>query len=340
MAIRSVTTYPDLLGEYLKGGSNSTEVETIELMTQANTLLLDANVLKCNRGMSHLINIRSGLPTSFWTKYYEGIQPTAGTTISQLEGTAMLQSSSIIDEDLLRASENPNKERMTEAISHLEDMGQEVCRSIFYGNRDANSSQFNGFAPRFNELSGSANSGQVVDAGGVGFDNTSIWFVTWGDRQSSIIYPGSTMAGIARKDHGSQRVEGVMDANGMRGSFYGQEERFTWQAGLAVADWRYVVRICNIDVSLLQSGNVPLYKFLNRAFYKHRSSVSPKGHTSIYCNQQVKEALDLQSTNQGANDNFIRLRQGEDIQGKMVDTYKGYPVKIAEALLNTEARVT
>lgn len=340
MAIRSVTTYPDLLGEYLKGGANSTEVETIELMTQANTLLLDANILKCNRGMSHLINIRSGLPTSFWTKYYEGIQPTAGTTTSQLEGTAMLKSSCVIDDDFLRASENPNKERMTEALSHLEDMGQEVCRSIFYGNRDANSSQFNGFAPRFNDLLGSANSGQVISAGGTGNDNTSIYFVTWGDRQSSIIYPGNTMAGIERKDHGSQRVEGIMGANGRAGSFYGQEERFTWQAGLAVADWRYVVRICNIDVSLLQAGNVALYKFLNQAFYRHRSSISPKGNTSIYCNQQVKEALDLQSTNQGAADNFIRLRQGTDIQGKMVDTYKGYPVKIAEALLNTEARVT
>ena len=338
MAVKSTRTYSDLLDVYLKGGSDKSEVETIELMTQNNTVLMDANVLKCNRGTSHLINIRSGLPTSFWSKYYEGIQPTAGTTTSQTEGTAMLKSSCVIDDDLLKASDSPNDERMSAAAGHLEDMGQEVCRSIFYGNHDANSSQFNGFSPRFNSKTGSANSSQIIDAGGTGNDNTSIWFVTWGDRQSSIIYPGSTMAGIQRKNHGSQRIEGTMAANGKVGTFYGQEERFTWHAGLAVADWRYVVRICNIDVSNLRDGNVKLYNLLNQAFYRHEGSESPKGMTSIYCNREVREALDAQATNQGSADNYVRLKPAE-IQGKMVETYKGYAVQNTSALLNTEARV-
>ena len=33
------------------------------------------------------------------------------------------------------------------------------------------------------------------------------------------------------------------------------QERWQWKAGIALKDWRYVVRICNIDVSNLAGGS-------------------------------------------------------------------------------------
>ncbi len=122
-------------------------------------------------------------------------------------------------------------------------MSQEVASKIIYGNTADDPEEFMGLAPRFNDTT-AANGGQIIDAGGTGSDNTSVWFVTWGDNQCQLLYPKGTQAGVQREDHGEQRVT---DDNG--NAYYAKEEKFTWHVGLAVKDWRYVSRIANIDVS-------------------------------------------------------------------------------------------
>ena len=333
MAVKSITRYADLVDTNLSGGYDRGDVETVNLMTQNNELLNDAELMKCNMGDSHRVEIMTGLPESYWTKYYEGVQPSNGTMAIVDESTAMLQASSQIDINLLKVSENPKKDRMNKAEGHLESMSQNICRHIFYGNSDKNSSQIGGLSVRFNSLNGSANSSQVIDAGGTGSDNTSIWFVTWSPTKTSIIYPGNTVAGISREDKGEQRV-----ADSKGGAFYVQEERFTWHGGLCVSDYRYVSRVCNIDVSQLQAGNVKLYDFLSEAFYAHRGSEVKSGRTFVYCNRTIREALDRLARNAGSGDNFVRL-EPDQVQGKLIKTYQGYPVRSTEAILNTEERV-
>jgi hypothetical protein len=115
-------------------------------------------------------------------------------------------------------------------------------------------------------------------------------------------------------------------------------EKFTWDIGLSVRDWRYVARIANIDVSDMQAGNVQLYNYMRRAYYRLQQRRVAGGRCAIYCNRDVLEALDALGTNAGASDNFIRLRPME-IEGKEVMTYRGIPIRETDALLNTEARV-
>lgn len=333
MAVKSITRYSDLIDMNLSSGYKKGDIETVNLMTQNNELLNDAELVMCNMGDSHRVEIMTGLPESYWTKYYEGIQPSTGTMAIVNEGTAMLQASSQIDVQLLNVSNNPKKDRTNKAEGHLESMAQNVCRHIFYGNSDKDSSQFGGLSSRFNSLNGSANSSQVIDAGGTGNDNTSIWFVTWSPTKTSIIYPGSTTVGISREDKGEQRVS---DNNG-RGYFV-EEDRFTWNGGLCVSDYRYVSRVCNIDVNQLIAGNVKLYNFLSDAFYAHRGSEVMSGRTYVYCNRTVRQALDRLARNAGASDNFVRL-EPDQLQGKLIKTYQGYPVRSTEAILNTEERV-
>ncbi len=45
------------------------------------------------------------------------------------------------------------------------------------------------------------------------------------------------------------------DANG--GKYEGYRTHYKWDNGLALRDWRYVVRIANIDVSNLQNHPLP-----------------------------------------------------------------------------------
>jgi len=76
-------------------------------------------------------------------------------------------------------------------------MSNDMANTIFYGNTDTDPEQFMGLAPRFNSLC-AENGGQIVDAGGTGADNASIWFVVWGERTCHGIYPASETAGLGR----------------------------------------------------------------------------------------------------------------------------------------------
>lgn len=326
-------TFVDLIDVYKQQDGRGEFVEVIEMLMEMNPILDDALTVECNKGTTHLHTIRTGLPSVTWGKLYQGI-PQSKSTKAQVEDTAgFVEGLSTVDTRLLDLSTNPGAVRLGEAMSYIEAMNQEVAGKMFYGNTASDPEEFMGLAPRFNDLS-APNGNQIIDAGGTGSDNTSIWFVTWGDNQTHLLYPKGTVAGIQREDMGKQRV---LDGN--NNAYYAMEEKFCWNVGLAVKDWRYVCRIANIDVSDMQAGSVQLYDFMRKAYYQLQNRRVAGGRLAIYCNRDVLEALDALSTNAGATDSFVRLKPME-IEGKEVMTYRGIPIRETDALLNTEARVT
>lgn len=334
------STYVDLV-DVLKGKEGmQVEAKVIEQLATVNPILEDAVAVPCNLGMRHRTTVRSGLPSVAWGRLYQGIAQSKSTKVQVEDTTGFVEGLSSVDTRLLELVNNEGAVRGSEAMSFLESMSQEVSSKVFYGSTKTAPDEFMGLAPRFSDLS-ARNGGQIVDGGGTGSDNTSIWMVTWGENQCNLLYPENTAAGIVREDHGKQRV---LDGN--NNPYYVKEESFRWHVGLTVRDWRYVVRIANIDVSDMRSGTVDLYGLLRSGFYKMqnrrqvRSEQAPAsvGRIAIYCNRDVKEALDTLSTNAGNSDNFVRLKTME-LQGKEIETYRGIPVREEDALLNTEARV-
>jgi len=325
-------SFVDLIDIYKQQDGNGQYIPIIEMLAEMNPILDDAVAVECNKGTTHLHTVRSGLPSVTWGQLYKGI-PQSKSGKSQVEDTTgFVEGLSTIDKRLLELSANEGAVRLSEAMSYLEAMNQEVASKIFYGNSATDPEEFMGLAPRFNDLS-APNGNQIIDAGGTGSDNTSIWMVTWGDNQCQLLYPKGTKAGVQREDMGEQRLT---DASG--NPYYGKEELFRWHVGLAVKDWRYVSRVANIDVSNMAAGSVALYDFLRKAYWKLQSRRVAGGKTAIYCNRDVMEALDALSTNAGASDSFIRLTPME-IEGKEVLTYRGIPIRETDAILNTEARV-
>lgn len=325
-------SFVDLIDIYKQQDGEGKYIPIIEMLTEMNPILDDAMAVECNKGTSHLHTVRSGLPSVTWGKLYQGI-PQSKSGKSQVEDTTgFVEGLSTIDKRLLELSTNEGAVRLSEAMSYLEAMNQEVATKMFYGNSATDPEEFMGLAPRFNDL-GAANGNQIIDAGGTGADNTSIWFVTWGDNQCHLLYPKGTKAGVQREDMGEQRL-----TDGSGNPYYGKEELFRWHIGLAVKDWRYVSRIANVDVSLMEAGSVALYDFMRKAYWKLQSRRVAGGKMAIYCNRDVMEALDALSTNAGASDSFIRLTPMQ-IEGKEVLTYRGIPIRESDALINTEARV-
>lgn len=326
-------TYVDLIDIYKLQDGKGQFIPVIEMLMEMNPMLDDAIAVECNKGTTHLHTVRSGLPDVTWGMLYQGIPNSKGKTSQVEDTTGFVEGLSTIDKRLLELSTNEGAVRLSEAQAYLESMSQEVATKLIYGNSATDPEEFMGLAPRFNSLA-AANGNQIIDAGGTGSDNTSIWFVTWGDNQCNLLYPKGTQAGVQREDMGEQRV-----TDGSGNAYYAMEEKFTWHVGLAVKDWRYVSRVANIDVSLMQAGSVALYDFMRKAYYKLQNRRVAGGNMAIYCNRDVLEALDALASNAGASDSFIRLKTGTDIQGNEVTTYRGIPIRESDAIINTEARV-
>jgi len=324
--------FVDLIDIYKQQDGHGNFVPVIEILTKMNPILDDAIAVECNKGTTHLHTIRTGLPDVAWGMLYKGIAQSKSQKAQVEDTTGFVEGLSTVDSRLLKLSTNEGAVRLSEANSFLEAMSQEVAAKIFYGNTNSDPEQFMGLAPRFNDKN-APNGNQIIDAGGTGSVNTSIWFVTWGENQCHLLYPQGTKAGIDRQDMGEQRV---LDANG--NPYFAKEEKFTWHVGLAVRDWRYVARIANIDTTNMAAGTVKLYDFLRKAYYKLQNRRVQAGKIAIYANRDVLEVLDALATNAGASDSFIRLRPME-IQGEQVLTYRGIPIRETDALLNTEARV-
>ena len=325
-------SFVDLIDVYKSQDGRGQFVPVIEMLMEMNPMLDDAIAVECNKGTTHLHTVRSGLPTVTWGKLYQGIPNSKGQKAQVEDTTGFVEGLSTVDKRLLELSTNEGAVRLSEAQSYLEAMSQEVATKLIYGNSASDPEEFMGLAPRFNDTT-AANGGQIVLAGGTGSDNTSIWFVTWGDNQCNLLYPSGTSAGVQRDDKGEQRV---LDGSG--NAYYAKEELFTWHIGLAVKDWRYVARIANIDVSQIAAGSIALYDFMRKAYYKLQNRRVAGGKMAIYCNRDVLEALDALATNAGTSDSFVRLKPME-IEGKEVMTYRGIPIRETDAIINTEALV-
>ena len=235
------STYINLIDVHKQNDPRTGEI--IEVLKQQNPVLDDAVAMECNMGAIHRHGIRTGLPTPAWGRLYQGI-PQSKSSIQQVDDTTgFLEARSGVDTRLLKLSKNPAALRLGEARAHMEAMNQEMARGLFYHDTATTPEKFKGLAARYGVIGGDGAGNQIVDAGGTGSDNTSIWFVTWGDHATHLLYPEGTKAGVDRQDKGEQRVT---DSNG--DAYYVKEETFEWHIGLAVKDWRYNARVANLDV--------------------------------------------------------------------------------------------
>jgi hypothetical protein len=316
--------------------------DVVEALTNLTPFMKDANVVTCNSGTAHRVSIRTGLPSVSWGALYQGIVQSKGNYTEVKDETGFVEGLSSVDERLLALKPAESaKLRLVEGNGFLESIAQTVDGAIWYSDVKIAGKQFHGLSPRYNALANY----NVISGGGTGSNNASIWFVTHGDAQTSIIVPENIPAGVQREDMGRQRV---LDAN--NNPFYVKEEKFTQHVGLTVKDWRYNGRIANIDVPSVIAGTVALNPLMRHMFYRlqgrraylmqDKPGQMHPGNTVIYMNRTLMEALDAEGTNARPGfDNFIRLVPME-IQGETVQTWRGMPIRETDGLLNTETLVS
>lgn len=319
----------------------------VELLSQTNEILADMLVMEGNLPTGHKTTVRTGLPTATWRLLNAGVALSKSTTAQIVESTGNLEAESQIDVDIAALNGNSAAFRLSESRAFLEAMNQQMAATVIYGNTATNPERFLGLAPRYNTvtLANAQTAANVIDGGGVGSTNTSLWVVTWSADTVFGIFPKGQITGLQHQDMGKWRV-----LDGSNNPYWALVDHYKWQVGLAVRDWRFAVRVCNIDVTLLSGGSAAnLINLLVRAFYRlpvGPSSAMPvqtsdangisgaMGRTAIYCNRVVRTYLDLQAMNK-----TNVLLQMEQWNGRPVTTFRGIPIRTVDAILNNEARV-
>jgi hypothetical protein len=239
-----VPTLIDMAKSLAPDGSIAT---VAEILTETNEMLVDIPFFEGNLPTGHRTTIRTGIPAPTWRQFYGGVQPSKSTRAQITDTCAMMEAYGLVDKALADLSPNLAAFRMSEDYAHIEGMSQAAQQAFIYGSAATDITQFNGLAPRFNALTGAGNSQNIISAGGVGSDNASIWLVLWGEQTVHGIYPKGSQAGLQMRDLGEQTA---ISSDG-NGDFQAYRSHYRWDLGLCVRDWRYVVRICNIDRSLL-----------------------------------------------------------------------------------------
>lgn len=333
MAALAVTN-PTLLDLAKRTDPDGKIASIVEILNETNEILADMTWMEGNLPTGHRSTIRTGLPTPTWRKLYGGVQPTKSRTAQVTDNCGNLEAYAEVDVDLAKLNGNTAEFRLSEDRPHIEGMNQEVSDTLFYGNEGTEPEAFTGLGPRFNSTTAD-NGGNIVPGGGAGTDNASIWLVVWGPNTVHGIVPKGSKAGLQVNDLGEVTIE---DANGSNGGrFQAFRTHYKWQAGLCVRDWRYVVRIPNIDKSALtkdasSGADLPDLMFQAMDLIPNLQA----GRAAFYMSRYVRGFLRRQAVNK-TKDSTLTI---ENVGGKPLVSFQGIPTRRCDALAADEALVS
>lgn len=310
----------------------------VEALSESNMILEDMMFKEGNLPTGERVTIRTGLPTVYYRMMNAGIPKSKSTTAQITENAAELTALSEIDKSTADLEGDVNGFRLSESMAFLEAMSQRQAQTLFYGSA-ANPEEYVGLANRYSDLS-ATNGQNIISAGGAGSDNSSVWLVSWGANTVHGVFPKGSVAGIQHKDHG---VDWAFDANNDR--FEAYIDSYKWHNGLVVKDWRYAVRIPNIDISDLVAltgtqaitASTSIIKLMSRAIDRLPTQT---GNMAFYCNRTVASHLriiGLEKSNAAVTVEPALNQFGENI---MVTRFLGIPVRLVDQLTETETVVS
>lgn len=329
-------TIADVAKEFAPDGS---KLITAEILEQSTPIMEDMPWIEGNLPTGHKTALRTELPPSSWVGFYQGITPGKGRKQNITFNTAMQRAISETDRNLLALSKDERIMLMEDAKAHIMGMGQDFEDQLIYGAK-SEPEKFPGIMATYDHLSTSETDVgyNVIDAGGTtAGQNTSILFIYWGATNIHGIYPQGSVAGLSKEDYGNV----LAPAPDAGGDYEVRKIIYRMDGGLAIPDWRSVVRIANVDVpSLADAGKstysgAALVNLLIKASHLFKPQVRG-GTPMIYCNRTITTALDLIANNKTT----LAISSSENVEGKAKISFRGVPIRLADRILDTEDPVT
>jgi hypothetical protein len=337
MAALSVTN-PTLLDLAKRTDPDGKIAAVAEILNETNEVLADMSFVEGNLPTGHRTTVRTGVPAPTWRKLYGGVQPTKSTTAQVTDNTGMLEAYAEVDKALADLNGNTAAFRLSEDRAFIEGMNQEVADTLFYGNEGTEPEAFTGLSPRYNSLS-AANAENIIAGGGAGTDNASIWLIVWGPNSVHGIIPKGSKAGLQVNDKGQVTIE---DVDGSGGRMEAYRTHYRWDVGLTLRDWRFAVRIPNIDKSLLSttytagafSSGADLSDLIFQAVTQIPNMSA--GRPALYMSRNTLSFLRRQVSAKTQGSTLT----AENVGGQMVERFMGIPLRRVDALAADEALVS
>lgn len=305
----------------------------VDSLKERNEILDDMSWMEGNTPTGNITTSVSGYPTNMWRRFNQRVPIDHGETVQIMDTCGMMEGYSEVDVALADLNGNSAAWRMRQDMMRVNSMMIQMAKTLFHGAEADNPASFNGLSTRFNDLS-AKNAVNILPAGGTGTDNTSMWLVCWGPNTVTGIVPANSRTGFQISNKGQK----TLDENNTRMEVY--RTHYRWDAGLAVMDWRYIVRICNIDRSTIKATSTGyaapnLIDLMIRATHLIQDTIS--GRCAFYCDRDVLTFLELQLNDRLKNST---LNYEQLANGKRVITFKGIPIRRCDQLEVDETLVS
>jgi hypothetical protein len=306
-------------------------MRVVEALKKRSAALQDAVWVESNEQTGHTFTSRTALPTVAWRRFNQGVSPSKSRASTLTETCGMCEGASQVDVKLANLNGDAAAYRAGEDLAFVQSFNHEIETGIFYHSTRTAPEKFMGLSPRLDVSTGVGGS-QIIkcDAAAAGNDQTSIWLVAWSPDTVFMIYPRGSAAGLASDDMGKQWID---DGSGTGKKYRAWVTHWGWDVGLAVKDWRYLVRIANVDTSLLAANGTTVIEAMIKAYHQLQDTVT--GRLAYYVNRIVGTYLHLQAMNATKNSTLTI----ENVGGKPVTMFLGVPVRETDAITNTEAVV-
>ena len=160
-----------------------------------NPWLDDIVWMKGNMPNGNQTTTVAGYPTSMYRRYNQRVPVSHGRTVQHMDTVGWIEGYDEVDKKLADLSGNADAYRMRQARMRHNSMINQWGSTLFHGSEADDPASFNGLGPRFADKS-AANKRNILDAGGSGSDNTSIWLVVWSDNDLRRNYASQFACGL------------------------------------------------------------------------------------------------------------------------------------------------
>jgi hypothetical protein len=301
----------------------------VEILSKKNPILQDAAVREGNLQTGHRFTTRNTEPALGWRRFNDGVVPSKSTTTQYDESCGMLEGFSRVDCGLAKLNGNEAAFRASEDMAFLSAMNREAVRALIYSSVDDNPEEIHGLSTRYDLLATAnvVNGATYTGTTAAGNEQSSIWFVCWGDETTYLIYPKGMLAGLQSEDLAKQ----IVDAGSSK-IYTAWVTHWMWNLGLCVQDRRQVARVCNLDSADINTvaEMALIVDAMVAAYYKLYDPTA--GRLMIYTNRTIGEML-----HRGAMQKASSQLTLDTYAGQPVTKFLGYPIRILDGMIATEA---
>jgi hypothetical protein len=309
----------------------------VEYLAKFNPILRDMVWKEGNLPTGHQFTGRTALPSPTWRRFNEGVAPAQSTKEQYTEACGQLEGFSKVDCGLAELNGNEAAFRASEDKAFIEGFNQEVVRALFYESVDVNPERIHGLSVRFDDSTTGTQKNQVIKVGTLSGANChSIWLLGWAPDRVYGIYPKGSKAGLKMEDLGKQLV--YPDSNSATAAtrlaaFTAFVTHFKWQLGLAVQDYRQVVRL-QVDSDDTAGAFADTSKALILAMSDAINALFTQEGAQLrwYMNRTVFGKLQRQLLS-ASNELLNYIAEG----GRQIPTIYGIPVRITDGLVSENA---